>query len=160
MPQESGVANDQELGAGVVVHFLAMNTRMQLLLLGTRWRTFSGVLLLVFLLRAIIPVGYMPDASAQPGRLGMTLCIKGLSANVIKILDLDKSHAHAEPQMLDCAFGSAVGQAALPFAGAVLFVTAASDNVRPITWRVAIHAFQLAVRGPPLGSRAPPAVFP
>lgn len=134
-----------------------MNRRILFSLLGSRWRTLTGVLLLVFLLRAMIPVGYMP-ASVQPGKLGMTLCITGLSANVVKILALDTSHA--EPQMLDCAFGSAISQAASLFIGTVLFVIAAFDNARPITWRVAIHAFQLVVRGPPLGSRAPPALLP
>ena len=136
-----------------------MDRRILFSLLGTRWRTLTGVLLLVFLLRAMIPVGYMP-ASVQSGKLGMTLCITGLSANVVKILDLDKSQAHAEPQALDCAFGSAIGQTALLFFGTVLFIIAAFDNARPIAWRVAIHAFQLVVRGPPLGSRAPPALLP
>lgn len=126
--------------------------------LGTYWRAFSGVLLLVFLLRAMIAVGYMPGAAHQSGGLGMTLCVKGLPASAVKLLALEHPQDHTEPQMPDCAFGVAVSQAALPFT-ATAFIATVSDLPRPIAWRVAIHAFQLVVRGPPLGSRAPPVLF-
>lgn len=128
------------------------------MLSGTRWRAFSGLLLLVFLLRAMIAVGYMPGIASPSGGLSMTLCVKGLPTSVVKLLALEHPQDHAEPQMLDCAFGFAVSQAALPFTATAL-ITIVSNLTQPIAWRVAIHAFQLVVRGPPLGSRAPPALF-
>lgn len=128
---------------------------MRTALSGTRLRAFSGVLLLVFLLRAMIAVGYMPGTAPVSGGPSMTFCVTGLSANVVKLLALEYPQDHAEPQMPDCAFGCAIGLALLPFA-AMAIVFPLFSTPRPIAWRVAIHAFQLVVRGPPLGSRAPP----
>ncbi|MGP1614648.1 MAG: hypothetical protein ACTS5Y_06270 [Pollutimonas bauzanensis] len=133
-----------------------MNRRMLLRLFGTRWRILSGALMLAFLLRAMIPAGYMPAQSyAAPGPSGLTFCVKGLPASIANILAGDKSPIPATTPMPDCVFGIVAGQAVLPFAP-IAFIVAASDPLRPAIWRVAIHAFQLAVRGPPLGSRAPP----
>ncbi|NYT64088.1 hypothetical protein H0A66_17360 [Alcaligenaceae bacterium] len=135
-----------------------MSKSIRNVLFETRWRAFSGALLLVFLLRAMIAVGYMPSAAPQSGRLGMTLCVNGLSASVVKLLALEHPQDHAEPQMPDCVFGWAVSQTALSFS-TIAFIAVTFSRARPTAWRVAIHAFQLVVRGPPLGSRAPPALF-
>src|SRR5690606_40360322 len=73
-------------------------------------------LLLVFPLRALVPAGYMPVllfAGHSPA-LTVTLCVKGLPDRVIETLSLDTQHGHAEPQELDCAFGTAMGHAYTP----------------------------------------------
>lgn len=116
----------------------------------------SGVLLLVFLLRALIPAGYMPTP-ARAGALAMTLCITGLPASVMKTLALDPAGATSEPQALECAFAAAVSQAALLLA-ALAVAIAMFMVLRPAAflWERLIAA--RLVRGPPLGSRAPPVV--
>ncbi|MEB2401329.1 MAG: hypothetical protein OZ927_17475 [Alcaligenaceae bacterium] len=117
-------------------------------------------LLLAFLLRALVPAGYMPvflfAGHAAPA-LTVTLCVKGLPGSVIETLALDTQHGHAEPQDLDCAFGSAVGHAYTPppAAAAFLLPDLVSEAPPPAP---AGEAGSRRTPGPPLGSRAPPFV--
>jgi hypothetical protein len=81
---------------------------------GTAWRAFSSVLLLVFLLRAAIPAGFMPArGDGQGGMPGMTFCIAGLPAGVSQSPTSGKSETPAEPQALHCIFSVATSQGAL-----------------------------------------------
>ncbi|MFW7341529.1 hypothetical protein V0R37_08275 [Pollutimonas sp. H1-120] len=123
---------------------------------GARWRAFSGVLLLVFLLRAVIPSGFMPaQANGQAGIPGMTFCIAGLPAGVAQNAVPRKSNAPTEAPILHCVFSAAASQAVLPLAAPALtpavFYLAYAIFIMPAAM-VQAHI----VRGPPLGSRAPP----
>jgi hypothetical protein len=121
-----------------------------------RWRILTGALLLAFLLRAMIAVGYMPAAgSATDDRLGMSLCVHGLSVGALKVLALEDSPLTAQPLALDCAFGAVVAQAALPLLPGV-FIAAVQDDTYLAVWRAAAPAFAQAWHGPPSGARGPP----
>lgn len=144
-----------------IVNFSFMTGHMQPSYVISRWRTFSGLLLAVFLLRVWIPAGYMPvsSISVPDGQvLSLSLCTSGLAPHVIKSLALDQPGSSPSSHDLApwvCAYGVAVGQLALPTSFAALqmpgaitavaragpFVVAGSSNV---------------IRGPPLGPRAPP----
>lgn len=134
-----------------------MNRRTQTLLSPCCWRTLSGLLLLAFLLRAFIPVGYMPlHAAGQAGGLSITLCITGLSQTVLKALALDQSHQQGTDSYLgECAFGTAASSPALPFAPTLFWLPIFSGIPAYIALAAADQA-PMVVRGPPLGSRAPP----
>lgn len=121
---------------------------------GTRWRAFSGVLLLVFLLRAVIPSGYMPaQANGQADILGMTFCIAGLPASVNAISR--KPDTPPGAPMPNCVFSATASQAVLPLAAPAL-MPAVFYLVHAIFIMPAALAPAHVVRGPPLGSRAPP----
>jgi len=121
----------------------------------THWRIFAGVLLLAFVLRAMIAVGYMPTPASEGGRFGMTLCVQGLSASALKILALDDTPVSVEPQALDCAFRAAIAQAVLPLSPGVS-IAALLNDIHLAIWRAAAPAFARVWRGPPLGARGPP----
>jgi hypothetical protein len=133
-----------------------MDRRLPLHSFATYWRAWSGVLLLVLLLRAMIPAGYMPAHSpVKNGSLpGITFCVQGLSASAIKFFTLEDKR-QTEPQILDCAVGLSLSQAALSFTATLAFISVAADEQLAV-WPMAIDIMQLAVRGPPVGSRAPP----
>lgn len=120
------------------------------------WHVLAYVLLAAMVARAFIPIGYMPaPPSGQSFMPGMTLCVKTLSASVVKVLALDTSDSHNEPSSPDCAFGASlaqtiVGPSALPFMGVFVLVTTA------VFGALAPAYLRFSVRGPPLGSRAPP----
>ncbi len=123
-----------------------------------RWRILTGALLLAFLARAMIAVGYMPAAgSATDSKFGMSLCVHGLSAGALKVLALEDSPVTAEPRALDCAFGTVVAQVALPFFPSA-FIAAVREDAYPAVWRAGPPAFAQAWHGPPLGARGPPLV--
>jgi hypothetical protein len=123
-----------------------------------RWpRLGLTALLAVFLLRAMVPPGYMPvllQAGHAPA-LSVTLCVKGLPDSVAKSLLVESHPDTVEPQDLSCTFGSALGHVFLlaPIVSSLLLeepaktVSPASGFIRPGGARIA---------GPPLGSRAPP----
>ncbi|NYT79915.1 hypothetical protein H0A70_00145 [Alcaligenaceae bacterium] len=114
-------------------------------------------LLLVFLLRALVPAGYMPVllfAGHSPA-LTVTLCVKGLPDRVIETLSLDTHHGHAEPQELDCAFGSAIGHAYTPPPAAIPPLPPAVASAL-LAVDLTASAEPRRMPGPPLGSRAPP----
>lgn len=121
---------------------------------GTRWRAFSGVLLLVFLLRAVIPSGFMPaQANGQAGILGMTFCIAGLPASV-NAISRNPDTPSGTP-MPTCVFSATASQAVLPHAPPAL-TPAVFYLVHAIFIMPAALVPAHVVRGPPLGSRAPP----
>ena len=130
------------------------------------WRSVARVVIALFLLRAMIPVGFMPDLKAlQDGRVEITLCTADGLKTVLaespghsKDSGQDRSSDSNKPVAGDhCPFGSVATQAvALAAAGTA---TSATDAyVGPV-----FPAFDPSPRdvaqGPPLGSRAPPAVI-
>lgn len=127
---------------------------------GAAWRAFSSVLLLVFLLRAAIPAGFMPArGDGQGGMPGMTFCIAGLPAGVAQSPTSGKSETPAEPQALHCIFSVVTSQGALLLAAPSL-MPAIVYLVRAISTKPAALAKEGKVRGPPLGARAPPPPAP
>ncbi|HUH58767.1 MAG TPA: hypothetical protein VL001_01685 [Candidimonas sp.] len=121
------------------------------------WHVFAYVLLAAMVARAFIPSGYMPAAASGQSFLpGMTLCVKTLAPSVVKVLALDTSGSHNEPQSPDCAFSASfaqtlVGPSTLPLVGIIVLATHAAFRA----W-MPNHRHLVSVRGPPLGSRAPP----
>jgi len=114
-------------------------------------------LLCAFLLRAVIPAGYMPSQGAdsdKAGLAGMTLCVSGLPLPVVTALGLLGQDDHAEPLMLHCAFGSVSSQAFLLFAVLGLILVLGYSSWLPR--RVVDAGSEPMIHGPPVGSRAPP----
>lgn len=121
-----------------------------------RMRTFTWVLGLVFLLRALIPSGYMPDVkSGASSVFSLSLCITGLSQATVRVLALDPTPTQTEHPVYHCAFTMASSdppplvvftsyQPLLRAAGIALFPV---QDTAMVSW---------LVTGPPLGSRAPP----
>ncbi|EHK66744.1 hypothetical protein KYC_08925 [Achromobacter arsenitoxydans SY8] len=109
--------------------------------------------LAAFVLRAVIPNGYM--AAPSTTSLMLTLCEAGGAMNVSFDLpgQSDAKHAPADA----CAFGALAAHAILPEAGLtpVLAAQAAYDAPRVPVYRAAPA---LPPLGPPLGSRAPPSL--
>ena len=130
---------------------------------GLRHFTLS-VMLLVLSLRALVPIGFMPDAGAlRDGRLEMTFCTSTGGAQTIAI-DLHgtpgsdtapSSDHHQTTQSSDCPFNVLTSMPALPtLALAVLGLPVLLSQLQ-----AALHVpllFSTSVQGPPLGSRAPP----
>jgi len=123
----------------------------------SRWRTFSGLLLAAFFLRAWIPAGYMPaHQAAGPGMAGLSFCINGLSPQAAKRLVPDSSGPDA-PALgaLACAFGFSAGQPTLLSAPMALPAPAVF-MLHSLARRAAAQGPAVPTGGPPLGSRAPP----
>lgn len=134
---------------------------------GNAGRVAAQVALLLLLLRVLVPPGFMPDFGAlREGRIEITLCT--LEGARLLVLDggggtagefpAQKDPAHGgKVSALDCPFGLAAAQAA------VMPVQPPLALPRPATV-VAVHApvrqsLRPEIRGPPLGSRAPPTDF-
>ena len=119
--------------------------------------------LLLFVLRALVPVGFMPDlAGLADGRIEIVLCTpEGLKAVSFdkdgRPLPHDDSQKHDAVTGGDCPFGLAVGTALLAPDTAEAFVVAFATAVlarHPDDFRLGPPA-----HGPPLGPRAPPALL-
>mgnify|MGYP000200152346 CR=1 FL=1 len=117
------------------------------------------LLVLAFVVRALIPAGFMPQADpAQGGEMALSLCTSTGDMVTMKV-DMgrpapdvpDPSHAHA-----DCAFNMLSHQALTlpPWPVAVASASHARD-LAPVADLQAARPPQPAA-GPPLGSRAPP----
>jgi len=136
--------------------------RPRFLLQGIKlWQVLACLTLLSFTCRAVIPVGYMPDASgAGKGKFAITLCVTGGGTSTI-FMDLsgdpDTSPApgdHFNNQ--DCTFGIVMAKALMPAQEAPTLVSVITHRPAPSVHRN--HAYPpLPALGPPLGSRAPPA---
>lgn len=128
------------------------------------WRVRIALCLLFMALvvRGLIPVGYMPDARAlSDGRFAITFCVTpGTPAPVLaSLLGNENPYSNDIQTANDCPFGLLSYQAlASPLGSAI--------NVLPVVFS-AVQAFSfnntalpvVGARGPPLGSRAPPAFF-
>ncbi len=133
-----------------------MNRFVRPLVTDTYQRAFSVALLLVFLARALIPMGYMPALKqGQHPTFALSFCVTGLSAATVQALALDTGQGQAEHPTHHCAFSSALGNSGPPsdpiaFSPFALF----SGLTLPVIRDVAASIW--LVRGPPLGARAPP----
>lgn len=133
-----------------------MNRFVRPLVTDTYKRAFSVALLLVFLVRALIPMGYMPAFNqGQHPTFALSFCVTGLTAATVQALALDTDQGQTEHPTHHCAFSSALGNSGPPtvpiiFSPFALF----SGLTLPVLRDVATLIW--LVRGPPLGSRAPP----
>lgn len=118
------------------------------------------LLALVLTLRALVPIGYMPDLDAlRNGQLAITICSasqpapQGITAQYVAG---NFDFPDFTPSSADCPFGMLFHQAWLPHV-ATLQMLPAPMLILP-QWRLA-HNTQPVQRalGPPLGARAPPA---
>jgi hypothetical protein len=125
----------------------------------TVWQILFCLTFLSFLCRAVVPAGYMPDASSLRGdKFAITFCIAGGGTTVLSLSAANEqgdssSDEHAGKQ--ECPYGLIVSQAALPGQDAPAPETTVS--YRPV---ILPHGNQAQPRpsilGPPFGSRAPP----
>lgn len=116
------------------------------------------VAMLLFALRALIPVGYMPDLGGlREGQVQIVICT-GTGTQVLLVdaagQPLDADHTPDHAGAADCAFATASASGlALPAIVPVLARPAVAMAALPDT---AGHALLAPAQGPPLGSRAPP----
>ncbi|MYZ43931.1 DUF2946 family protein [Schauerella aestuarii] len=117
------------------------------------------LLVLAFVVRALIPTGFMPRADpAHGGEMALSLCTAAGDMVTMKV-DMGRSAPDApDPQhaSADCAFNMLSHQAlTLPPWPAVIMSAPQARNVAPpVIRQAALPALPAA--GPPLGSRAPP----
>lgn len=110
--------------------------------------------MVAFVLRALVPTGFMPHASAlAEGRFEVTFCTAGGDMATVSIpLSATDDPTHAMPE---CPYGLLASQALTEPPPSALPVQAAP------AFGVLRHAHHAALpplppHGPPLGSRAPP----
>jgi hypothetical protein len=123
------------------------------------FRAIAGALALAFALRALIPVGYMPDfATLSKGSFEVVIC-SAAGHGGVAILDLagrPAPHKHGGKVDHVCAFS---GMAAVAFP-----VVQSSPVVIGRTFLIQARQFADSLvpparAGPPLGSRGPPAII-
>lgn len=125
-------------------------------------RTFAGQVLFVlmglaFLLRSLVPLGYMPSMVERGGfPFAITLCSVG-GINVATVAGTDSGgHSSQDHFSETCPYGLALAYKLLPGSnGAQLAYGLGSLTVA--VGLLAQPVRSLLVSGPPLGSRAPPA---
>ncbi|MPY75766.1 MAG: DUF2946 domain-containing protein [Alphaproteobacteria bacterium] len=126
------------------------------------FRRFAAQLTLaLFALRALVPVGYMPDfgtnrATAADGQVRIVICT-GFGSKSILVDEAGNPAADqddSQPGHGDCPFGTASGAAFLTPEPAMAPVHAglAKGFVPP----AGAQALPPPAQGPPLGQRAPP----
>ncbi|MBP6018437.1 MAG: hypothetical protein KA735_03015 [Burkholderiaceae bacterium] len=133
-----------------------MNWPIRCVIHDVRQRTLTLSLALVFLLHALIPMGYMPAArQGQATALSLSMCVSGLSAATVRVLDLDSEPSSPEHTTLYCALASVLGHDGPPVGPIVYLAIALFSGV--ILHSIGESSIPLwLVRGPPLGARAPP----
>lgn len=122
------------------------------------WQILFCLTFVAFLCRAVIPAGYMPDASsARDDKLAITFCTAGGGVSVLK-LDLSASEDSSSDEhagLHECPYGLVVSQAAL--LGQDAPVLAGMIVYRPLELPPGNLTQPLpSILGPPFGSRAPP----
>jgi hypothetical protein len=118
----------------------------------------AGTLVFVFLLRAFIPTGFMPDAKALgEGRFELVICTSA-GERLVPGIDLDSSGDQPETWAgADCPYHLSLAQAFTAPAFAPTPVEFVAGAAHSLVW-AATELLPPAL-GPPLGQRAPPA-FP
>jgi len=127
------------------------------------YRVAARLTLLLFALRALLPVGYMPDVRAlERGQVQIVICT-GYGA---KSLLVDEAGQPVEGQgagkaqhdgAADCPFGMASAKAFLAAAAApTLDLPVLGDGFLPPAGALALLP---PAQGPPLGQRAPPVLL-
>lgn len=128
---------------------------------GAVWQILFCLTLLSFLFRSAVPVGYMPGVGGQyHQRLTITLCTMD-GAYSVQLADLftqaphPSGHDGAHPF---CPFCAVVSHAVAPGLAMFAAIPAAVPRfILRISAAVALPP--AALIGPPLGSRAPPALL-
>ena len=122
-----------------------------------------GLALLAFVLRALVPMGFMPGMDAHHGNQFVLMLCNPAGVESAYTLDLGHEFAQADKDQTqgdggmsaqNCPFCLATAQAMLPTTDIVLHVAALVASDVP----VAVYAgpSPITAQGPPLGSRAPP----
>ena len=148
------------------------------------WRIAMVVAMLGFVLRALVPLGFMPDArTMQAGHIELTLCSPSMAAgsarSVSMLLSADAENATSSPpgasagtyrltlgqdehssesfaQQVDCPFALMAAQGLIgPPEVGIAFAPAA---YLPSIPGIQDSFLALPTLGSPLGSRAPPAI--
>ncbi len=121
-------------------------------------RLVAGIALAIFVFRALIPAGFMPDAKAlAEGRFELVICTAS-GERVVHVIDLGSPDSGGsndpEPSSFDdCPYNLALGK---------IYTTSAATPVL-VEFAIHAHGFGAAAAflfppalGPPLGQRAPP----
>ena len=120
---------------------------------GLPWRFLVCLAMAAFVLRAVIPAGFMAGPSTTS--LMLTLCEAGGTMNVTFDLPAEQDAKHVAGDA--CAFGALAAHAILPQTGLAPVLSASAAYAAP-----EIPAYRatppLPALGPPLGSRAPPSL--
>lgn len=139
-------------------------TRLHRLGSAARARGVLWLALLALALRALVPAGYMPDTRAlHDGRLEVTFCSAAGDLSTLSVAlarasggdDRPSGHDAAETGA-QCPFGLLAHVAPAPIPTLTPIPLPAARYVPPPPAYRALPA--LAAQGPPLGSRAPPAL--
>lgn len=144
------------MNAAIPLARTTMKTRGDVIRPDTRRQWLSHLVLFVFLLRSLIPVGFMPDfQGASAGAFRIVICTSygqqsvDLDANGHKLPSKPGSSSH-QP----CAFSiSAVSD--LPWTAVVI---AQSTIAILVTQGSVFEVLPPARAGPAVGSRAPPSI--
>jgi len=126
------------------------------------WQMIFCLTVLSFVLRSMIPSGYMPDSSSnRNGTIALTLCSAG-GINATILVDLQgktKSSSSGDQHAgQECAFGVVASQGIMPTDVSILPVIALFSQPLLILERNRALP-PMPAQGPPLGSRAPPSHF-
>lgn len=132
-----------------------MNWPIRCAIHNVRQRTLTLSLALVFLLHALIPMGYMPAARQGQAALSLSMCVSGLSAATVRVLDLDGDQSSPEHTTPYCALASVLGNDGPPV-GPIVYLPMVlfSGVILPRLGQDSMPRW--LVSGPPLGARAPP----
>lgn len=128
--------------------------------IGPVWRAVARLTLIAFALRALLPIGFMPDLHAlQDGRFEIVLCTAD-GAHLLTVgsdgqpIDPDSSKDPKSQSSQDCPFGIAFAKALIvPVSASAMSALIMRDVVLPSPSDLALLP---PAQGPPLGSRAPP----
>lgn len=133
-----------------------MNWPIRCVVHNVRQRALTLSLALVFLLHALIPMGYMPAArQGQAAVFSLSMCVSGLSVTAVRVLHLDGDPSSPEHTTPYCALASVLAHDGPPLAAIVhLSMALFSGVVVPSLGQGIMPAW--LVSGPPLGARAPP----
>lgn len=125
------------------------------------WQLLLCLTVLAFVMRALVPQGFMPAAQTMPdGKLVLSFCTAGgMQMSLPMSLGSDSASADAAPadaaSGTDCPFGLLAAQAMPP--APVLELLHGAVATRDATVAFGYQTLPpLPAQGPPLGSRAPP----
>lgn len=115
----------------------------------------SWTLLVCMMLRALVPVGYMPDfAAAAKGTFKVVICTSEGARTVTVALDGDQQHQQKPGKSHElCPFGAAPATGTLPAPAVAALPAALASADAPLPAHDVILIWK---PGPALGSRAPP----
>lgn len=124
----------------------------------TAWHMSFCLVVLAFLLRAVIPPGYMPTAPVQGGLpFAVTLCSGGAPVFVHATHGGESQHdSQGHSQLFEnCPFGLSLASKYLTTAGGLAVVADLVYWLLPIPEGKNL-LFRTPIQGPPVGTRAPP----